>query len=377
MKIIVVSMPSLHVSRWIENLEGQGHEIYWFDVLDRGEFDLPPNVTKVSGWKKRKLPAVKGEYFLSRRFPNAYAKIRGLLEVTASEALSNLIAKVKPDVVHSFEMQSCSYAIIKAMRAVPKLRWIYSCWGNDLFYYRDFPYHNRRIREVLKRVDVLHTDCLRDYEIAKQLGFSGLHTGVIPGGSGYHLGEMAVHKKPFAERDIILVKGYEHIFGRAINVVKALEILFLQSKLEKYAVCVFGAHEKVSEFINRQRLPFMVYGRHDLSHDELLQLMGRSAISIGNSISDGMANTLLEAVAMGTFPIQSNPGGVSEEIIDHGKNGFLISDPANIEEIAAHIEKALPDVPMRLSAEAINLQLAVERLDWEANKAKIIKIYEQ
>lgn len=375
MRIIFVSMPSLHVSRWIENLKGQGHELYWFDVLDRGDFELPKHVKKITGWKKRKFPAFRGEYSLSRRFPKTYAKIHGFLEVTASEALLNSINDIKPDVIHSFEMQSCSYPILDAMQSARDLKWIYSCWGNDLFYYRNFRDDNRLIKQVLKRVNVLHTDCMRDYDIACELGFSGRHTGVIPGGSGYDLESMSNHKKEFGERNVILVKGYEHVFGRAINVVKALASSALEPKLQEYQVCVFGAHQSVSDYIRQQKLPFDVYGRHDLQHDELLQLMGKSAISIGNSISDGMANTLLEAIVMEAFPIQSNPGGVSAEIIDHGQNGFLISNPDDIEEIATLIADALSNVQMRASAQAKNRHLAAERLDWEVNKTKIIKLY--
>jgi hypothetical protein len=40
----------------------------------------------------------------------------------------------------------------------------------------------------------------------------------------------------------------------------------------------------------------------------------QSVLHIGNSISDGMPNALLEAMGMGAFSIQSNPGKVSEEV---------------------------------------------------------------
>jgi hypothetical protein len=46
---------------------------------------------------------------------------------------------------------------------------------------------------------------------------------------------------------------------------------------------------------------------------------GQSILHIGNSISDGMPNALLEAMGMGAFPIQSNPGKVSEEVIRRSK----------------------------------------------------------
>jgi hypothetical protein len=52
-----------------------------------------------------------------------------------------------------------------------------------------------------------------------------------------------------------------------------------------------------------------------ISNSEVLEIMGQSVLHIGNSISDGMPNALLEAMGMGAFPIQSNPGKVSEEVI--------------------------------------------------------------
>ena len=44
---------------------------------------------------------------------------------------------------------------------------------------------------------------------------------------------------------------------------------------------------------------------------------------------------------MGSFPIQSNRGGATAEIIEHGKNGFLIENPEDIREIASLIIQAI------------------------------------
>ena len=56
-----------------------------------------------------------------------------------------------------------------------------------------------------------------------------------------------------------------------------------------------------------------------------------------------MPNTLLEAIVMGAFPIQSNPGGATEESIINGKNGLLIENPSNVEEIRDLIKKEIRD----------------------------------
>ena len=69
MKILFVSMHSIHAIRWIENLKDTSHELYWFDVLGIGKLDTIERVKQFANWKHRKLPYIKGEYFLSKRFP--------------------------------------------------------------------------------------------------------------------------------------------------------------------------------------------------------------------------------------------------------------------------------------------------------------------
>lgn len=373
-KILFVSMPSIHVIRWIENLKETHHELYWFDILDKGKLNIPDNIHQFTNWKKRKLPYIKGEYFLSKKFPLLYERLQTLLERTANEVLEKIIIEIQPDVVHSFEMQSCSYPIIRTMSKYPDIKWLYSCWGNDLFYYMNFKEHNTKIRKILKRIDFLHTDCIRDFEIAKQLGFKGQFLGVIPGGTGYRIKELEKYKLPIQERKIILVKGYEHHFGRGLNVIKALELI--KKELENYEVVVFGAHPKVMEYINEKSLNYTCFHRHGLPHEELIKLMGKSLFYIGNSISDGIPNTLLEAIVMGAFPLQSNSGGATAEIITDGENGFLIQQPENVEAIKENIVKAITNIILVKSATVLNSVLAKERLDYEVNNKKLLAIYE-
>jgi glycosyltransferase involved in cell wall biosynthesis len=209
--------------------------------------------------------------------------------------------------------------------------------------------------------------------LAQKLGFSGKHVGVIPGGTGYNLKELEFYKLPIKERKTILVKGYEHQLGRGLNIVKALEAI--KNKIENYEVVVFGAHPNVMDYIASHHLDFIVYDRHGLSHQGLMELMGKSLIYIGNSISDGMPNTLLEAIVMGAFPIQSNPGGVTEEIINDGLNGFLIEDSDDILHVKSLILKTLISIELIKDAYEINSKLADDKLDYEMNRMNVISIY--
>lgn len=375
MKILFISMHSIHAIRWIENLEESEHDLYWYDILGKGKLEILGTVKQFLEKSKRKLPYIKGEYSFSKKMPSLYRLICPFLEITENEALEEIINEINPDVIHSFEMQSCSYPIIKTMNKFPKIKWIYSCWGNDLFYYQNFINHKNKIKNVLNRIDYLHTDCLRDYEIAKTLGFKGKHFGVIPGGTGYRVKELEVYKQPSEQRKIILVKGYQNLFGRGVNVIKALEKL--KAKINKYEIIVFGAHTIVENYVINNNLGYKVYGRHDLTHLQVMELMGKSLLYIGNNISDGMANTLLESIVMGAFPIQSNPGNVSAEIIEHGVNGFLINDPENIDSIAQLIIQAIEDKEVLINANKLNNKIALEKLDYTTNQQKILALYQQ
>lgn len=374
MKILFVSMPCIHTIRWIENLKDTSFEMYLFDVLGRGELETINSVHQFTDWKKRKIPYIRGEYFLSKNLPSFYNRIQPFLEVSANAQLEKIIKAIQPDIIHSFEMQGCSYPILKTMNKFPNIKWIYSCWGNDLFYYKKLKEHYSKIKKVLNRVNYIHADCYRDFDIAKELGFKGDYLGVIPTGGGFRLNDLSKFILPLKQRKTIVVKGYQHQFGRGLKIVQALKDI--QSDLIDYDVVVFGAHREVIEFIKMNKLSYTVFDRHGLKHEELLELMGQSLIYIGNSISDGMPNTLLEAIAMGAFPIQSNPGGATAEIINHGVNGFLIENPESVDEIQQLIKQAISDPILIEKAREINYNLAKQRLDYEKNKSKIIAIYD-
>lgn len=377
MKILFISMPSLHAVRWIENLNASGHELYWFDVLGKGKLDTNITIQQITDWKKRKVPYIKGEHFLRKNFLNFYESIHSFLEVTANEKLGQILNEIQPDLVHSFEMQSGSYPILKTMQKFSHIKWLYSCWGSDLFYFQNQQQHVSKIKSVLSRIQYLHTDCNRDFLLAQSLGFKGKHLGVIPGGGGFNLQKFLPYSQPLSDRKIILIKGYHHNVGRGLVLVKAAHII--QKSIQKlgFEVVVFGAHPIVIDYIKKNELPYEVHDRHELAHHDLLQFMGKSALYLGNSISDGMPNTLLEAIIMGAFPIQSNPGNVTAEIITEGENGFLIGNPNDENSIAELILRVLQQPELLQNAFEINQKIAKERLDYVVNQQKIVALYQQ
>lgn len=378
MKILFVAMQYIHSARWINQLKDSGHEIYLFDCLDKSIHSDLLWTHNISDWSCRKVPYIKGEYFLEKKFPRIYSYLEPFLKLTATEKLIEVIMELQPDLVHSLEMQSETYPLIKVRQKIP-FKWAYSSWGSDLFLYQNDPIHCKKIKKVFKELDYLFTDNYRDILLAKELHFKNKVSGVFPGGGGYQLDKIQKSMAKVEDRKLILIKGYNHWAGRALNVLSALELLI--NDLVGYEIYVYSAHDIVVnkiDHLNKQYELDIKYSSRfsEISHEFLMEKFGAALIAIGNSISDGIPNTLLEAIIMGAFPIQSNPGKVSEDYIRNGENGFLIEDPENVGEIASHIKKALENPELIIRASKINEEIA-ESLAYSEVQKNVLKSYRE
>ncbi|KIQ18733.1 glycosyl transferase family 1 [Flavobacterium sp. MEB061] len=344
MKILMVSIPSLHFFRWTSQLQDSGHEVYWFDITGMSEKSERLNwVSQKVGWKlKWNYP---GRLFVKKKFPKVYQFLQHFNEYKTASVFEQYLNEIKPDVVHSFALYLSCTPIISVMEKKSNQKWIYSSWGSDLFYFQNDKKYLKDIKRVLPRVNYLFTDCKRDYEIAKKYGFSGDFLGVFPGGGGFDLAHMEQFKLPLGQRNVILLKGFQGRSGRAISVLKAME--FLKNELSDYSIVVFGSDKETLDYAKKSILKdwsnFQIIGK--ISHQEVIELMGKSKIYIGNSNSDGIPNTLLEAICMEVYPIQSNPGGATAEVINHGVNGLLIENCEDVSEIKSRILDAIYRLP--------------------------------
>lgn len=344
MKILMVSIPSLHFFRWTSQLQDSGHEVYWFDVTGMTEKSERLNwVSQKVSWKlKWNYP---GRLFVKKKFPKVYQFLQYFNEYKTASVFEQYLNEIKPDVVHSFALYLSCTPIISVMEKKSNQKWIYSSWGSDLFYFQNDKNYLKDIKRVLPRVNYLFTDCKRDYEIAKKHGFSGDFLGVFPGGGGFDLAHMEQFKLPVDKRNVILLKGFQGRSGRAISVLKAME--FLKNELSDYSIVVFGSDKETLDYVKKSILKdwpnFQIIGK--VSHQEVIELMGKSKIYIGNSNSDGIPNTLLEAICMEVYPIQSNPGGATAEVINHGVNGLLIENCEDVSEIKSRILDAIYGLP--------------------------------
>ncbi len=376
MKILMVSIFAPHFFNWTEQLRESGHEVYWLDVFDSNtRVEQIDFVHQIIGWRyKFDYP---GRYFIKKNTPRLNKLINKVNERDLSEFFEKTVQEIKPDVVQSFVLQSAGYPILNSMKKHPHIKWVFSAWGNDLYYRQKTGMEDlMKIKNTLSEFDYMFSDCLRDHLVAKSHGFNGSFLGSFPTGGGYDLDKYYPDIIPFELRKSILIKGYQSHLGRC-NII--LEALIKQKEyLSKYKIIVFGGNKRVKEFLVESGLlswdNFIFFEL--IPHREVLKLMGKSLLYIGNSISDGMPNTLLEALIMGAFPIQSNPGGATAELIEDGKNGLLIKNPEDPDEIFKLIQTALNNPSKMQEGVEYNFNEVRPRLEREYVKRQVLSKYD-
>ena len=371
-------MPSLHFFRWTEQLKDAGYEIYWFDVTDGGtKVERISWVHQIVGWKlKWQYP---GRYFIKNKFPKVYDFLQQFNENKTAEIFEQKLLEIQPDVVHSFAMQISCIPILDVMQNHQSIKWVYSSWGSDMYFSQQIDIDFLLMNKALERINFLITDCFRDFNIAKEKGFKNKFLGVFPGNGGIRYDEISI--LPLNQRKFILIKGYNDDIGRGINIVKAITNNVIEL-LNGFTIVIYGADDKIVQYIKNcdvyKNIETKIYLKTNLIENAtLLKIMGASYIHIGNSISDGLPNSLIEASGMGAFPIQSNPGNVTAELIIDNQNGLLIQDPLNSKEIENLIIKALQNQKMVKMSYEYNTSTVKSKYNRHEIKNKITTMYDE
>ena len=369
-------MFSNHFFNWAEQLRESGHEIHWLDVFDSNtrvhKIDF---VHQIIGWRyKVDYP---GRYWIKNHLPGLNKFVNKFNQRNLEDIVDKKIQEIRPDVVQSFVLFSAAYPIISVMEKYPDIKWIYSAWGNDLYYMQQVIEELKKIKASLPLFDYMFADCDRDRDLGAELGFKGNYLGTFPGGGGYESEKWKDSMIAFENRKIILIKGYEGMLGRASFVVDAISEI--KDSLKSYQLVIFGCSEELKPYLVAKGIGKWenVQILEHISHAEVMKLMGSALLYIGNCISDGMPNTLLESIVMGAFPIQSNPGGASSEIIEDQINGFLIRDPENSKEIQKLLLKALGDGNFMKGATEYNSKVVLPKLERNYIKNLVLAKYAQ
>jgi glycosyltransferase involved in cell wall biosynthesis len=106
----------------------------------------------------------------------------------------------------------------------------------------------------------------------------------------------------------------------------------------------------------------------------IADVMGRARVALAVNVTDGTPNTMLEAMIMGAFPVQSDTIS-TREWLRNGENGFLVP-PEEPEAVAAALREALTNDALVDRAMAVNERLT-EQVGRDVVQPRIVRMYEE
>jgi len=219
-------------------------------------------------------------------------------------------------------------------------------------------------------------NCRRDVRLAEEHGFRGEHLGLFQGGGGFPVAEMIARSPPAppSERRVIAVKGLQTAMGDALTTIEALRRC--AERLRGYRLKFYQAHpvtvEAARDLAAETGVDVEIVPRSN--YRVIWSLFGEARLAIAVSRSDGIPNAMIEAMILGAFPVQTDPGGATSEWIEDGRNGRLVpaDDP---DAIAAAVVEALRDDRLVDRAVELNRWLAFERVDEARVRPRVLAAY--
>jgi glycosyltransferase involved in cell wall biosynthesis len=286
------------------------------------------------------------------------------LRLHGPEVLASLIAELKPDLIHSMEFQHAGYLMLGARDRIarPLPAWLATNWGSDIYYFGKSPDHALQIRRLCEAIDLYSCECHRDLAMGRQFGYRGPDLPVLPNSGGIDIEQIMPLRDPTppSARKVIMVKGYDHFAGRAMVALDVLERF--ADQLHDYTIVLFSVsarpRARAVELAGAGKLNIKVIDW--ATHDEILRQFGLARLYLGISISDAISTSVLEAMAMGAFPIQTDTSCCAEWFVPE-KSGFAVPVD-NFDIICERFERALSDDRLVDEAAVVNLDIIRSRL---------------
>lgn len=379
-KVLVIGMlDSVHFARWLKQFENQNIDFFIF--ASKKYRKMNPILLSIA----TETTSAKFKHILFQRF----LFISGYLDFVFFELtrkflrkdlrswfLSHFLKINKFDFIHALELQGAGYLVSSLKSEIfSGSQIIITNWGSDIYFYKSDPKHKVLIARTLALADFYSAECIRDYSLARELGFSGIDLPCIPNAGGFDVrGTVSSYPIP-ANRKQVLIKGYGNTFGRAQLVIELLPDL-----LQKYPQFNFHFYSVTDDIYNLlSELPIEIFSRlkittarNKLTHSEMISEFGKSRIYVGCSASDGISTSFLEALITGCYPIQTNTS-CANEWVDRGASASII--PLDGETLMREIERALLDDHLVNQAAIANFQVAQNYLSFSVIQRQSLKFY--
>lgn len=381
---------SSHTHSWIDLLEGVPFNVRLF-ALPNG---TPPDSWPVRTYVTEYYSDVPNSASRSRLFPKGRVKRFARRNVerifgaanpreVATKALAKVIQHWQPHVIHTLGLEDASYFYLNTRKkyGLQDLgMWVIQVRGGpELSLKRLLPAYAPRIREVFEECDRLIADNPRNYEYALSLGLPSeavSSLGVVPGTGGIDVAscERRWISPPSKRRLIVWPKTYECPLSKALPVFEAIKLAWEQ--IRPCEIHMLASTPETRMWF--QTLPEDVRRNCHLEdripRARALELMAQARVMLAPALSEGVPNSMFEAMAAGALPIVS-PLETIRAVVENDRN-VLFARNLYPQEIADALVKAMTDDVFVDAAAEANLELVSQLADREKIRPRVIQFYE-
>lgn len=372
--LVIGMVDSIHLARWLKQ----------FSDSDNKFFILP------SGPNRIVHPVIRD---LANDFPNNFVVSRFLNKLSLGIWLGDLILfrgrlralsylqaikRHRPDFIHIFETQNGAYPLLHLRKhLVGSLKDIHiglTPYGSDFFWFMRFTRHREKLSSLLEIVSHLFCECERDVKLAISLGFNGEFAPISPAFGSFV--PPRLRKKSRKKR--IMVKGYQNKWGQGEMTLRGIELI--APSLTGFELIIYSAEGSAHRFAKRLKKKYpsidvQIFKKNTLSHDQVTTLMSEALLYVSASKSDGISASMIEAMAYGAFPIQTDSSCASEWFQNETGGILLRSDGLTSEIISQAILDALKN-PVRLeSARRTNHAIILDKFASSSSRDEMTQFY--
>lgn len=392
--VMVVGLSdSVHTFRWLDMLLGRGVRFVLVPVYEAPLVRQRHNIRKVAtaddlaacsdadlavfdlkSVHAAEIEKVQAAIGQDRWHPSW---LNGLM-LTEPGHLVVAIQRLRPALVHSMVVQIGGYLTLRAKEYLKDEfpLWLLSNWGSDIFLFRSVPEHRQRILKLVASIDGYHAECERDIRLVRQLGFRGMLFPRLPASGGMDFSTfrpLEAFQLPSRRREI-LIKGYHNWAGRALHILSAIHLA--ADELRPYRIRVALATDEVRHAVETMAIADnlnIVIEPYLPKHSDALMRLGDARAVVGLGIADGISTTLLEAMSVGTFPVQG-ARSCGDEWMTDGVTGILVC-PHDVHSLSDALRRVATDDALVDAAAPVNRGVVEERWNSSRNAGVAVQSY--
>jgi Glycosyl transferases group 1 len=304
-------------------------------------------------------------------------------------ALARTIREWRPDIIHTLGFEPASYLYLRSRKLHDLAgigRWIAQARGGpDLALNRHLPEYPALIREVLATCDHFIADNRQNYDYALAEGLDPAKInnpgmGVVSGPGGLDLEALRARwTLPPSQRERVIVwpKAYEINSAKAMPVFEA--ILKIWDRIQPCRIEMLWMDQREVRMWYGKLFPDEIKRccptHRRLSRDDTLAHIAKARVLLAPSLSDGIPNTMLEAMALGAAPLVS-PLDTIVPVVREDEN-VLFARNLYPDEIGAALVRLMTDDALVDRLAANNLVRIREIADRKVIRVRAIAYYQE